>query len=298
MYIKPQNSSILETSLVEDVYDSFVSVAQTNVTIALINKTGVPCKPQIDFFVGNATSINVSAGYYYIYVSPHIVNSLDNCSSSFMIGNIQQKKVLSEVLLENIKNKYYGDYASLKNELKIPNNVDFAVIAENYELTRTIPEEIGVTAKIYRMQMLYSNGSFENKDMVMKNKRGWLRIFEAIIAIMIILGALLLFYKNANSGNDFSSYVSDLESRILKDISTREDLRGFVLQGNETAISSFVFTSLPTNLNFTVKICGLNATVCSPNLAVDKDLIVQERIISSNLQIYSPKIIRLFVWEK
>ena len=134
--------------------------------------------------------------------------------------------------------------------------------------------------------------------MVINNKHGWLRIFESVIAIMIVFGVLLLFYRNANPGNDFPKYVSDLEQRILKDISTRDDLRGFVLQGNESEISNFVSMNLPTNLNFTVKICYLNASSCSPYLAVEKDLYVEERIISSNLAYYDPKIVRLFVWEK
>lgn len=134
--------------------------------------------------------------------------------------------------------------------------------------------------------------------MVMNNKRGWLRIFEAVIAIMIVLGVLLLFYRNANTGNDFSTYISDLQVRILTDISSREDLRGFVLQGNESEISKFVLTNFPQNLNFSVKICDLSALACSSNIAIEKDLYVQERIISSNLNYYDPKIVRLFVWQK
>lgn len=134
--------------------------------------------------------------------------------------------------------------------------------------------------------------------MVINNRRGWLRIFEAVIAIMIVMGVLLLFYKNDGPSGDFSKYVSDLELRILGDISSKETLRGFVLQGNESEISKFILTNLPSNLNFSVKICDLNQLACSPQLTIEKNLYIEERIIGSSLDSYDPKIVRLFVWEK
>lgn len=168
IYIQPQKSDVLETSLIENVYGSFINVTQTNLVVALINKSGNSCKP--DIFEGNAIKIDLKTGYYYIYVSLYINNSLPICSSEdgFVLGNIQKKKVLSQVLLDELKAKYYENYESLKTELNIPPTVDFAVVSGDYELTKTIPDEMKVVAKIYRLQVVYYNGSLVTKDFTIK----------------------------------------------------------------------------------------------------------------------------------
>ena len=170
IYIQPQKSTVLETSLIEDVQKSFVDAAQTNVTIALINKSGTPCKPDLDLFDGNAISVGLKTGYYYIYVSPNINNVLLACNSSdiFFVGNVQQEKILSEVLLHTLKDQYSNNYTLLKSALNIPPSIDFAVTAKDYELTKNIPSEMSVIAKIYRMQVIDYNGSIETKDFTFK----------------------------------------------------------------------------------------------------------------------------------
>lgn len=167
VYIQPQKSSVLENSLVENVYESFVNAGQTRVDIALINRTGIPCKPSI--FVGNATKVDLKTGYYYVYVSKYVNNTLQDCSSDdFVIGNIQKNNILSEVLLNQLKEKYYNNYVALKTELNIPDSIDFAIVSSNYELNRTIPDGLSVSAKIYRLKKLYFNGTIKNEDFIVK----------------------------------------------------------------------------------------------------------------------------------
>jgi len=53
---------------------------------------------------------------------------------------------------------------------------------------------------------------------------------------------------------------------------------------------------IPADLNFTARICNID-DICGLD-SYRKEVYAKERIISSTLKEYSPKKIRLFVWEK
>jgi len=88
--------------------------------------------------------------------------------------------------------------------------------------------------------------------MVMKNKRGWLRIVEAVLAILMLAGVLLVFYDSGQSLDNSETYISDLAINLLSDISVNESLRQSVLDENLTAIETVVDLGLPSHLNFSV----------------------------------------------
>ena len=70
--------------------------------------------------------------------------------------------------LQNIKNKYYNDYAGLKADFGVPVTVDFAITSDDYSLTRQVPEATDVLAGVYRKPVLYGNGSIINQDFIIK----------------------------------------------------------------------------------------------------------------------------------
>ncbi len=66
--------------------------------------------------------------------------------------------------------------------------------------------------------------------MVMRNKRGWIRILEATIAVMIVSGVLVVVYsRQVDRGIAPADYFFSLQRQILADISSRSDLRLAVL---------------------------------------------------------------------
>ncbi len=133
----------------------------------------------------------------------------------------------------------------------------------------------------------------------MKYKRGWLKIAEAVIAIMLVTSVLLLAHSRTKERPDISDYVYDLQSKILSDISSDKVLRESVLgyNGGEipSNITEFVRINLPTNFNFSVAICDVGKP-CRVDV-VEKNVYVEETIISSTLQQYAPKKVKLYVWE-
>jgi len=145
--------------------------------------------------------------------------------------------------------------------------------------------------------------------MVMENKRGWIRILEATIAVMIVAGVLLVAYsKQPSSGVDKSDYIGTIQKKILDDITIRDDLRSHVLESTDTSIptdlTDFVSSNIPSSLSHSLKVCNFTNPPTPCKLS-DSDFIgaggaeifVEERIIASNVTDYNPKKVRLFVWE-
>lgn len=137
----------------------------------------------------------------------------------------------------------------------------------------------------------------------MVNKKGWLRILEAVTSILIILAVMLFFQTNkqkVDKGKDFK----EIQDKIMQEIA--EAKRGYVLKytsGKPTELENIVKGNLPSNFGFNIRICKLgdNCEMIdkeSIKKSSGKSLFVKERIISSNLTKYNPKIVRLFVWEK
>jgi hypothetical protein len=136
----------------------------------------------------------------------------------------------------------------------------------------------------------------------MRNKRGWLRIFEAVIGILIVAGVLLVIYSGRIDEGDYSNYVYEMQKRVLNDIAMNESLRSDSLNYNgdwaPTSVRNFVEVSIPSNFGFNVSVCDIDAASCSVGYDTSSDVYVEERVISSNLYTYQPKKIRLFVWGK
>ena len=138
----------------------------------------------------------------------------------------------------------------------------------------------------------------------MKNKRGWIKIAESVFGIILLASIVLLLYSKNTERPDLSEQVNSLQIKILNGIASDEGLREAVLTSTETRVNDkvidFVKKQIPTSrFDYEIKICDLSSLGCSMSLnVIDKDVFVEERIISSSILTYSPKIIRLFIWEK
>jgi hypothetical protein len=147
---------------------------------------------------------------------------------------------------------------------------------------------------------------------MVENKRGWIRILEATIAVMIVAGVLVVSYgKQVRVGEDPADYFYSLQNQILMDISSRSDLRLLVLSDNETEIDLFVGDRIPSAFGYYLRVCGLGDVYdfCKIDEAAvvaeikDKSVFVEEVVISADLgngsnAEYDPKKVRLFVWNR
>lgn len=134
------------------------------------------------------------------------------------------------------------------------------------------------------------------------NKKGWIRITEAVVAILIMASVLIVLYTNETPQVSYSDYVYDLQVRLLIDIADDDLLRNATLYSNETHNESrlieYFDANVPVNFNYAVLVCDLSSLNCNRDINTTEEVFVEDRIISSNLEIYDPKLLRLYIWEK
>ena len=91
-------------------------------------------------------------------------------------------------------------------------------------------------------------------------KRGMLRYVEAVLAIMILGSILLVMYSNTTRQTG-SEKIYTVEENILNQIVEDSHLRNETLYSNKTnvsaALTDFIHTTLPANLNFSLVVCNL-----------------------------------------
>jgi len=118
-----------------------------------------------------------------------------------------------------------------------------------------------------------------------QNKRGVIRIIEAIIAILILLGVVLTLLTRQPLKVDFASSVYNIEKQILSEIEGRNDLRSAVLSSDKTAIDCFIQSRIEKyGLEYNTTICPNPLEFC-PCLGAprDKEVYSAEVIISTNI---------------
>ena len=133
----------------------------------------------------------------------------------------------------------------------------------------------------------------------MVNKRGWMRVAEACIAILIVLAMLLIL--NRTRVSEGPADLTTTIPPILDEIARIESFRQKIISedsGIQTELDTFVKGRLPQlGVEFKLLICATTdpCTLVSPPT---KDVYTDERIIGSALadSHSNPKRLRLFVW--
>ncbi len=146
----------------------------------------------------------------------------------------------------------------------------------------------------------------------MMNKKGWIRIVEMFIAIMIISSAVLFVASKQVSDRDISKEVYEKQRQIFEVVGSndvyREEIIGIDLSGGCVKIDryanyefiSLINKSVPNSWDFIVNLCkiGLISNEGSPN---DKEVFVSESVISAVVNKYpdeEPRNMRLLIWGK
>jgi hypothetical protein len=133
----------------------------------------------------------------------------------------------------------------------------------------------------------------------MVNNRGWLRIVEASIAILIIFSVLLII-NNRNQfpqDDDLTRLITPMLEEIARNVTLREKI---VNQGVavEPELRIFVGNRIKqSTIKYDVVICNID-TICSlatfPQDA--ESMYASERVISSTLNTYGPRKVKIFLW--
>jgi hypothetical protein len=134
------------------------------------------------------------------------------------------------------------------------------------------------------------------------NKRGWIRIVEAFIAVLLIAGVLLFVINKGYIGKrDISEQVYEVQLSVLREIELDSDLRLQILKSEEGSVPEEVVNKtnerMPDYLECTSRICDLEVVCPIPEgYFIEKDIYAQAVAISAEGEEYGPKQLKLFCW--
>lgn len=145
---------------------------------------------------------------------------------------------------------------------------------------------------------LQQQSIFESGNM---NKKGFVRTLEAVIAVIIVLGIILVVTPSRPSQeSETPATIKEAQSFILDRISTNEAHRNCIQTAAAgecispcPAIDTFVRDNQPKGYDYRCEICN-SAGTCSPSLPLDKSLYTDSRLIATN----PAKVLRLVFWEQ
>jgi len=141
----------------------------------------------------------------------------------------------------------------------------------------------------------------------MKNKRGWIKVVEAVVAIVLLSAVVLIVIGDLNTGeSDFSTRIHDLEVSILREIQLDYTLREWTVNTTEEvegddagfpiSIKAKITSETPSDLTCEAKICvpGSSCLLASPP---DGNVYSEGVIITSTINVYNPRVLKIFCWE-
>ena len=142
---------------------------------------------------------------------------------------------------------------------------------------------------------------------MVKNNRGWVRIVEAFVAILLIMGASLIMLNQGLTNRDLSSKVYSFQISVLREIQLNDTLREEILIAGEPPIlwedqefpsdtKEKINERIPDYLNCEGKICEMNDTCVIEN-GFSEDVYAQSISLLASLETYNPRQLKLFCWE-
>jgi len=139
----------------------------------------------------------------------------------------------------------------------------------------------------------------------MINKKGWIRIAEAFTAVLLVIGAAIIVVGGGIQREDISEKVYDIEIPVLREIQLNNTLRGEILGTSGTiewgnlpsGTKNKIIAKTPGWLECVAKICPPES-LCLLVEESEKSIYVQSVFITSTLDTFNPRKLKLFCWER
>jgi len=141
-------------------------------------------------------------------------------------------------------------------------------------------------------------------------KKGWIRIFEAVLAVLLIAAVLLIVINQGYIGKkDISEKVHTDQLAVLREIELDDELRTAIvsidsglipLEDNEEgfpeSLKERITERIPDYLECKSKLCLMNELCALDQYQEGKDIYAQNVAITATSGEYSPKQLKLFCW--
>lgn len=139
------------------------------------------------------------------------------------------------------------------------------------------------------------------------NKRGWIKVVEAFMMILLITGIMLIIIDSGGIKiESFSDKIYEVEQSILKNIQLNNTLRQEVIntaslpvewENFPSVLKSDIEGKVPAEVECQAKLCEPSGD-CTLNATNEKNIYAQSTIIGADLDNYNPVKITLFCWER
>jgi len=147
--------------------------------------------------------------------------------------------------------------------------------------------------------------------MELRNKRGWVKIVEVFIAILLMTGVLMLVLtREETSDEDISLDIYQKQTELLRSIELNQSLRNDILSVSVPVgwddfdssgldeVKSEIILRIPDNLDCQAKLCIPDDACFLEGLPSDKSIYVESVFIAGNFNNYAPRQLKLFCWLK
>lgn len=136
----------------------------------------------------------------------------------------------------------------------------------------------------------------------MKNKKGWLRVVEAFLAILIIGGVILIIVNQDTEGEKQDTFgIYENELAILREVQLNDALRSSILMISDSSLpvelnnSAFpqdvedkIESRISPYMTCNAKICDIYQE-CIANISSASDVYTRQSLIFANLQVNNPR---------
>jgi hypothetical protein len=150
------------------------------------------------------------------------------------------------------------------------------------------------------------------KKILIKDKKGWIKILEVFIAIMLISGIMVVLVNQTYKGEGFErSKILDIEEKILRELQLNDSIRNIVLGiseeelpknnsiGNDfpKIIEKEINKTKPFYLECYFNICEIDSE-CNLNFKENKGIYADSVGFFANETTYNPRKLKIFCWKK
>ncbi|MEM2956556.1 MAG: hypothetical protein QW041_03235 [Candidatus Pacearchaeota archaeon] len=135
------------------------------------------------------------------------------------------------------------------------------------------------------------------KYKMINDKKGIIRIVEAAIAVLILLGFMIFIISKQIQVPTTEENIYKIGHQVLREISDNYTLRDDVLKDDLNRINKTIEERIsPFPLKFSITSCAPEESCLCSGCPSDKEIYADDIIISTNLSDYKPKKLALFMW--
>jgi hypothetical protein len=136
--------------------------------------------------------------------------------------------------------------------------------------------------------------------MLIKNKKGWVAVVEACLAIVILFTFLMLAFNKENQKTSKTDFYGDAGKSILFQTENNDSFRNFILENRTSEVNDFVsvlLTNFDSRLNSGSCIANIS-DYCSTDMPEKKEIISYDFFVAANETNNLGKKLKVFLWLK